>query len=96
MVAMSARTSPTRKHDPAAPDNSEAGTRPQKRSLTIAGHRTSISLEAAFWDAVKDFAARDDRSVADLVGEIDASRGKAGLSGAIRVYVLHRTQREAS
>jgi predicted DNA-binding ribbon-helix-helix protein len=62
--------------------------RPVKRSFTIAGHRTSISLEAAFWDALKAVAAAEDISVARLIGRIDAGRGSAGLSSAVRVWVL--------
>jgi predicted DNA-binding ribbon-helix-helix protein len=68
-----------------------------KRSLSIARHRTSVSLEDEFWDALLAIARADGKSVATLVGEIDKSRsGKArpqGLSAAIRVYVLERMQR---
>jgi len=78
-----------------------------KRSITIARHRTSISLEDAFWDALGRFAAADGTSVADLVGEIDRRRDRTGraaarrddpsqsdisLSAAIRLYVLQRLQ----
>ena len=72
-------------------------TRTQKRSLTIAGHRTSISLEDAFWDALKDVARARGLSVAELVEEIDKDRGNAGLSSAIRVYLLgvYRGERPA-
>ena len=59
-----------------------------KRSVAIAGHRTSVSLEAPFWDALKDVAARRAVSVQALVAEIDARRGRANLSSAIRVFVL--------
>lgn len=59
-----------------------------KHSLTIAGHRTSISLESAFWDALRDIARARGLSLATLIGEIDAGRGTANLSSAIRVYVL--------
>ncbi len=59
-----------------------------KHSLTIAGHRTSISLESAFWDALRDIARTRGLSLATLIGEIDAGRGTANLSSAIRVYVL--------
>ena len=62
--------------------------RPVKRSFTIAGHRTSISLEAAFWDALKAIAAAERVSVAHLIGRIDAGRGNSGLSSAVRVWVL--------
>ena len=70
-----------------------------KRSLSIARHRTSVSLEDEFWDALVAIARADGKSVAGLVGEIDKRRsGKAGpqvsLSAAIRIYVLERMQRK--
>jgi predicted DNA-binding ribbon-helix-helix protein len=65
-----------------------------KRSITIARHRTSISLEDAFWQALSRLAKTDGRSVADLVSEIDRQRetrrSKTSLSAAIRLYVLKR------
>jgi len=60
----------------------------KKRSLAIAGHRTSVSLEEAFWDALKSLAARRALSLAALVAEIDAGRGDANLSSALRVALL--------
>lgn len=63
-----------------------AGTR--KRSLSIAGHRTSVSLEDAFWRALKDVAREEKRSLPEMVAEIDKGRGSSGLSSAIRVYLL--------
>jgi predicted DNA-binding ribbon-helix-helix protein len=69
--------------------------RPQKRSFTIGGHRTSLSLEASFWDALKDIAAAEGASAAELVARIDASRGDSGLSGAIRVWILDYYRRRA-
>jgi predicted DNA-binding ribbon-helix-helix protein len=59
-----------------------------KRSLTISGHRTSISLEDPFWRRLKALAAERSQSLSALVAEIDASRLDANLSSAIRVYVL--------
>lgn len=59
-----------------------------KRSLSIAGHRTSISLEEAFWSELRQLARGRDISIAALVAEIDAARGEANLSSAIRVFVL--------
>ncbi len=59
-----------------------------KRSLTIAGHRTSLSLEPEFWDALKQAAGAENKSLASLVGEIDQARGPRNLSSAIRVYLL--------
>jgi predicted DNA-binding ribbon-helix-helix protein len=64
--------------------------RPAKRSFTIGGHRTSISLEAAFWDALKSAAAEDGVPVAKLIARIDAQRIGCGLSSAIRVWLLAR------
>ena len=62
--------------------------KPKKRSLTIAGHRTSISLEDDFWEALKDMGKARGRSVPDLISEIDAGRGPSGLSSAIRSAIL--------
>jgi predicted DNA-binding ribbon-helix-helix protein len=65
-----------------------ASARVLKRSLAIAGHRTSISLEDAFWRRLRALAAARGLSVNALAGEIDAARGVANLSSAIRVFVL--------
>jgi predicted DNA-binding ribbon-helix-helix protein len=62
--------------------------RPRKRSFSIRGHRTSISLEAAFWEALKEAAGRENLSLAGLVARIDAERGATNLSSAVRVWVL--------
>lgn len=62
--------------------------RPVKRSFSIAGHRTSVSLEAPFWEALKDVAAAEGVPAARLVQRIDSARGNAALSSAIRVYLL--------
>jgi predicted DNA-binding ribbon-helix-helix protein len=64
--------------------------RPAKRSFTIGGHRTSISLEAAFWDALKAAAAKEGVPVSRLIARIDAERAGCGLSSAIRVWLLAR------
>jgi len=66
----------------------EAGARVVKRSLAIAGHRTSVSLEDAFWRRLQAIAGERGVSVSALAAEIDAARGKANLSSAIRVHVL--------
>ncbi|MBL8791602.1 MAG: ribbon-helix-helix domain-containing protein [Rhizobiales bacterium] len=63
-----------------------------KRSLTIAGHRTSLSLEAEFWDALTAAARSEGKSLATLVGEIDATRGTRNLSSAVRIWLLKRAQ----
>lgn len=62
--------------------------RPVKRSFTIDGHRTSISLETAFWAALKDVAREQRMPVARLVQAIDRERGGGGLSSAVRVWLL--------
>ena len=62
--------------------------RDRKRSLTIAGHRTSVSLEDPFWQALKDIAAERGLPLAALIAEIDDARGDINLSSALRVHVL--------
>ena len=63
-------------------------TRPVKRSFSIKGHRTSISLEAQFWDALRDAAAEQKMPLAGLIAKIDETRGSGGLSGAVRIWIL--------
>jgi predicted DNA-binding ribbon-helix-helix protein len=60
----------------------------RKRSIRIAGHRTSVALEAPFWEALQRLAAQRGLSLAALVGEIDASRAATNLASALRLYVL--------
>jgi predicted DNA-binding ribbon-helix-helix protein len=64
----------------------------RKRSVTVAGHKTSLSLEEAFWRALKDLAEAEGSSVNALVTRIDRMRS-ANLSSAARVYVLERLRR---
>jgi predicted DNA-binding ribbon-helix-helix protein len=64
--------------------------RPVKRSFSIRGHRTSISLEAEFWIALKQAAREDGQPLAGLIATIDSARGGSGLSSAVRVWLLHR------
>ncbi len=71
-------------------------TRPVKRSFSIKGHRTSISLEAPFWEALRQAAAEEHTSLAALVAAIDAKRGQSGLSSAVRVWVLDYVRRNAT
>ncbi len=59
----------------------------RKRSVDIAGHRTSVSIEAPFWDALKELAEREGLSLNELITKIDSARA-GNLSSAIRVYVL--------
>jgi predicted DNA-binding ribbon-helix-helix protein len=63
-----------------------------KRSIVIAGHKTSVSLEEAFWKALKDIAASRHQTLTDLVGTIDAERRQGNLSSAIRLFVLDHYQ----
>ena len=59
-----------------------------KRSLAVAGHRTSVSLEPAFWDEIERIAHERGLSIQALVSAVDAERGAANLSSALRVHVL--------
>lgn len=62
--------------------------RPEKHSLTLKGHRTSVSLEPEFWTAFRDIAAARGQTLNALATEVDATRGDVGLASAIRVLVL--------
>jgi predicted DNA-binding ribbon-helix-helix protein len=64
-----------------------------KRSVVIAGHKTSVSLEDAFWKALREIAAARKMTLSDLVSSIDAERKHANLSSAIRLFILefHRS-----
>ena len=66
-----------------------------KRSIVIAGHKTSVSLEDAFWKGLKDIAIGRRITLSDLVASIDTERRHGNLSSAIRLFVLdyYRTQR---
>lgn len=66
-----------------------------KRSVVIAGHQTSVSLEHAFWNALKQAAARRGVTINDLVTRIDSQR-QGNLSSAIRVYLLEESLRGAA
>jgi predicted DNA-binding ribbon-helix-helix protein len=65
---------------------------PVKRSITVAGHRTSISLEEEFWTALAEAAAIRNLSVAALVAQIDEARGGRNLSSAVRVFLLREAR----
>ena len=67
--------------------DAEDPARIRKRSVLIAGHQTSLSLETVFWDALRDIARARGQSLNALVTEIDAAR-RGNLSSAVRVYVL--------
>jgi predicted DNA-binding ribbon-helix-helix protein len=59
-----------------------------KRSIVLAGHKTSLSLEDEFWKAFREIARGRDMSMSDLVEEIDSNRQHANLSSAVRLFVL--------
>jgi predicted DNA-binding ribbon-helix-helix protein len=59
-----------------------------KRSIVIAGHKTSVSLEDAFWKGLKEIAMTRAMTLSDLVGSIDIGRHNGNLSSAIRLFVL--------
>jgi predicted DNA-binding ribbon-helix-helix protein len=66
-----------------------------KRSIVIAGHKTSVSLEDKFWDSLKEIAVERGMTLGALVAAIDADREHGNLSSAIRLFVLgvYRDQR---
>ncbi|MCR9126438.1 MAG: ribbon-helix-helix domain-containing protein [Rhodobacteraceae bacterium] len=70
-----------------------SGARPVKRSLTLRGHRTSVSLEDAFWRAFQDIANAEGKPINRLAAEVDAARDlETNLASAIRVFVLQRVK----
>jgi predicted DNA-binding ribbon-helix-helix protein len=68
--------------------------RPAKHSVTLRGHRTSISLEAEFWQEFRRIAAQRHQTINGLAVEIDEARGDVGLASAIRVFVLNTLKSE--
>ncbi len=66
--------------------------RPEKHSLTLHGHRTSVSLEPEFWDAFRHLAHAQGKTLNELAAQIDETRGDVGLASAIRVFVLRALQ----
>jgi len=59
-----------------------------KRSIVVAGHKTSVSLEDAFWSGLKEIAARGVTTLSELVSEVDNQRQHTNLSSALRLFVL--------
>jgi predicted DNA-binding ribbon-helix-helix protein len=59
-----------------------------KRSIVVGGHKTSVSLEEAFWKSMKEISAERSVTLSELVGEIDTGRQQGNLSSAIRLFVL--------
>ena len=67
----------------------------KKRSLSIRGHRTSLSVEDEFWDVLSQIAGERGQSVAGLITEIDRTR-RSGLSSAVRLFVLETLKQKAA
>jgi predicted DNA-binding ribbon-helix-helix protein len=67
-----------------------------KRSIVVAGHKTSVSLEEAFWNGMKDISHERNLTLSELVGEIDGKRQQGNLSSAIRLFVLDYFKRAAN
>ncbi|MFN3972496.1 MAG: ribbon-helix-helix domain-containing protein [Gemmobacter sp.] len=71
--------------------------RPEKHSLTLRGHRTSVSLEPAFWAAFREIAAGRDQGINALAAQIDETRPPdVGLASAIRLHVLRHYRDQAA
>jgi predicted DNA-binding ribbon-helix-helix protein len=67
-----------------------------KRSIVIAGHKTSVSLEDAFWKGLKEIASARNMTLSDLVASIDGGRRQGNLSSAIRLFVLDHYRSQAA
>jgi len=67
-----------------------------KRSIVIATHKTSVSLEDAFWNGLKEIAASRNMALSDLVSSIDAERKHGNLSSALRLFVLDHYRSQAT
>jgi predicted DNA-binding ribbon-helix-helix protein len=67
-----------------------------KRSIVIAGHKTSVSLEDAFWKGLKEIASARHMTLSDLVASIDGGRRQGNLSSAIRLFVLDHYRSQAA
>lgn len=67
-----------------------------KRSIVVASHKTSVSLEEAFWNGMKEISSARNMTLSELVGEIDGNRQQGNLSSAIRLFVLDYFRSRAS
>jgi predicted DNA-binding ribbon-helix-helix protein len=67
-----------------------------KRSIVIAGHKTSVSLEDAFWKGLKEIAMGRDRTLSEMVAAIDSERAQGNLSSALRLFVLDHYRAQIS
>jgi predicted DNA-binding ribbon-helix-helix protein len=63
-----------------------------KRSIVLAGHKTSVSLEDAFWSSLKEIASRQQTTLSQLVADIDRHRDIGNLSSSLRLFVLEQVQ----
>jgi predicted DNA-binding ribbon-helix-helix protein len=63
-----------------------------KRSVVLAGHKTSVSLEDAFWEGLKDIATSRRITLSNLIGSIDTERQQGNLSSSLRLFVLNHYQ----
>ena len=67
-----------------------------KRSIVIGGHKTSVSIEEAFWDGMKEISGQRSMTLSELVGEVDTNRHQGNLSSAIRLFVLDHFRNRSS
>ena len=67
-----------------------------KRSIVVAGHKTSVSLEDQFWEGLRVIAKDQRKKLSDLVGSIDTNRKHGNLSSALRLFVLSHYQAQAA
>ena len=67
-----------------------------KRSIVLAGHKTSVSLEDAFWQGLKEIAMSRRTTLSDLISSIDIGRERGNLSSAVRLFVLSHYQGRAA
>ena len=67
-----------------------------KRSIVVAGHKTSVSLEDQFWEGLRVIAKDQRKTLSDLVGSIDTDRKHGNLSSALRLFVLDHYQKRAA
>ena len=67
-----------------------------KRSVVVAGHKTSVSLEDQFWEGLRVIAKDQRKTLSDLVGSIDTDRKHGNLSSALRLFVLDHYQKRAA
>jgi predicted DNA-binding ribbon-helix-helix protein len=67
-----------------------------KRSIVLAGHKTSVSLEDAFWEGLKDIAKTNRKTLSDLVGGINTNREQGNLSSTLRLFVLNHYKATAA